>query len=81
MPRDAPWRSDLMIINEEMDLEKVIDLFPETLKVLYGIGYTDLETPVMRHAAKIVSVRQAAMLMGADPKKLVEDLNQAIIGE
>ena len=70
-----------MIINEEMDLEKVIDLFPETLKVLYGIGYTDLETPVMRHAAKIVSVRQAAMLMGADPKKLVEDLNQAIIGE
>jgi hypothetical protein len=70
-----------MMINEEMDLEKVIDLFPETLKVLYGIGYTDLETPVMRHAAKIVSVRQAAMLMGADPKKLVEDLNQAIIGE
>ena len=70
-----------MMINEEMDLEEVIDLFPETLKVLYGIGYTDLETPVMRHAAKIVSVRQAAMLMGADPKKLVEDLNQAIIGE
>jgi len=70
-----------MKINEEMDLEKVIDLFPETLKVLYGIGYTDLETPVMRHAAKIVSVRQAAMLMGADPKKLVEDLNQAILGE
>jgi len=70
-----------MIINEEMDLEKVIDLFPETLKVLYGIGYTDLETPVMRHAAKIVSVRQAAMLMGADPKKLVEDLNHAIMGE
>jgi hypothetical protein len=70
-----------MMINEEMDLEKVIDLFPETLKVLYGIGYTDLETPVMRHAAKIVSVRQAAMLMGADPKKLVEDLNQAILGE
>ena len=69
------------MINEEMDLEKVIDLFPETLKVLYGIGYTDLETPVMRHAAKIVSVRQAAMLMGADPKKLVEDLNQAILGE
>lgn len=76
-----PWRSDPMMINEEMDLEKVIDLFPETLKVLYGIGYTDLETPVMRHAAKIVSVRQAAMLMGADPKKLVEDLNQAILGE
>lgn len=70
-----------MMINEEMDLEKVIDLFPETLKVLYGIGYTDLETPVMRHAAKIVSVRQAAMLMGADPKKLVKDLNQAILGE
>jgi hypothetical protein len=70
-----------MMINEEMDLEKVIDLFPETLKVLYGIGYTDLETPVMRHAAKIVSVRQAAMLMGADPKKLVEDLNHAIMGE
>jgi hypothetical protein len=69
-----------MMINEEMDLEKVIDLFPETLKVLYGIGYTDLETPVMRHAAKIVSVRQAAMLMGADPRKLVEDLNQAILG-
>jgi hypothetical protein len=77
----VPWRSDPMMINEEMDLEKVIDLFPETLKVLYGIGYTDLETPVMRHAAKIVSVRQAAMLMGADPKKLVEDLNQAILGE
>ena len=70
-----------MMINEEMDLEEVIDLFPETLKVLYGIGYTDLETPVMRHAAKIVSVRQAAMLMGADPKKLVEDLNHAIMGE
>jgi hypothetical protein len=70
-----------MMISEDMDLEKVIDLFPETLKVLYGIGYTDLETPVMRHAAKIVTVRQAAMLMGANPKKLVEDLNQAIMGE
>jgi hypothetical protein len=70
-----------MMISEDMDLEKVIDLFPETLKVLYGIGFTDLETPVMRHAAKIVTVRQAAMLMGANPKKLVEDLNQAIMGD
>ncbi|MDD1746292.1 MAG: DUF1858 domain-containing protein [Methanomassiliicoccales archaeon] len=70
-----------MRINEDMDLEKVIDLFPETLKVLYGIGYTDLETPVMRHAAKIISVKQAAMLMGAEPEKLVEDLNQAIMGD
>ncbi|MDD1748227.1 MAG: DUF1858 domain-containing protein [Methanomassiliicoccales archaeon] len=70
-----------MMISEDTDLEKVIDLFPETLKVLYGIGYTDLETPVMRHAAKIVTVRQAAMLMGANPKKLVEDLNRAIMGD
>jgi len=68
-------------IDEDMDLERVIDLFPETLKVLYGIGYTDLESPVMRHAAKIISIKQAATLMGADPTRLVEDLNKAILGD
>jgi len=68
-------------ITEDADLEKILDLFPETLAVLYAIGFTDLETPVMRHAAKLVSVGQAAALMGADAKKLVEDLNRAISGE
>lgn len=70
-----------MRIMEDTDLEKIIDLFPETLGVLYAIGYTDLETPLMRHAAKLVSVREAAFLMGVDVSKLVEDLNQAIQGE
>lgn len=70
-----------MKITEDIDLERIIDLFPETLAVLYAIGFTDLESPVMRHAAKLVSVGQAAALMGADAKKLVEDLNQAISGD
>jgi hypothetical protein len=70
-----------MKIAEDTDLERIIDLFPETLAVLYAIGFTDLESPVMRHAAKLVSVGQAAALMGADAKKLVEDLNQAISGD
>ena len=70
-----------MKIAEDTDLERIIDLFPETFAVLYAIGFTDLESPVMRHAAKLVSVGQAAALMGADAKKLVEDLNQAISGD
>lgn len=49
-----------MEITEEWRLEKVIDLFPETIRVLYDIGFTDLESPLMRHAAKLVSVREAA---------------------
>jgi len=69
-----------MIITEGWQLEKVVDLFPETLGVLYAIGFTDLETPVMRHAAKLVTVREAAGLMGADSSRLVEDLNRVIQG-
>lgn len=70
-----------MRITEDMDLEKVIDLFPETLEVLYAIGFTDLETPPMRHAAKLVSVKEAAALMGADPERLAQELNRAIQGD
>jgi len=70
-----------MRITEDMDLEKVIDLFPETLEVLYAIGFTDLETPPMRHAAKLVSVKEAAGLMGADPERLAQELNRAIQGD
>jgi hypothetical protein len=77
----AKWRGDGMRITEDVDLEKIIDLFPETIAVLYAIGFTDLETPVMRHAAKLVTIGQAAALMGADPIKLVEDLNLAIMGD
>lgn len=70
-----------MRITEDADLEKIIDLFPETLEVLYAIGFTDLETPPMRHAAKLVNVREAAAMMGADPMRLVEDLNRVIQGQ
>ncbi len=69
-----------MEITEVWRLEKVIDLFPETIKVLYNIGFTDLESPVMRHAAKLVSVREASGLMGVDVDKLVENLNKCIQG-
>jgi hypothetical protein len=69
-----------MEITEEWRLEKVIDLFPETMIVLYDIGFTDLESPVMRHAAKLVSVLEAAGLMGADVDRLVESLNRCIQG-
>ncbi len=69
-----------MEITEEWRLEKVIDLFPETMSVLYEIGYTDLESPVMRHAAKLVTVREAAGLMGANVMKLVKNLNRCIQG-
>ena len=69
-----------MEITEEWRLEKVIDLFHETMRVLYDIGFTDLESPVMRHAAKLVSVREAAGLMGADVDRLVESLNRCIQG-
>lgn len=69
-----------MEITEEWRLEKVIDLFPETIGVLYDIGFTDLESPLMRHAAKLVSVREAAGLMGADVDKLIESLNRCIQG-
>ncbi len=73
-------RGDTMEITEEWRLEKVIDLFPETMSVLYEIGYTDLESPVMRHAAKLVTVKEAAGLIGADAGRLVEDLNRCIQG-
>jgi hypothetical protein len=83
MGRDSSSTSrevKVMEITEEWRLEKVIDLFPETMRVLYGIGFTDLESPVMRHAAKLVSVREAAGLMGADVYRLVESLNRCIQG-
>lgn len=67
-----------MKITKEWKLEKVIDLFPETQSVLYDIGFTDLESPVMRHAAKLVSLKEAAGLMGADVEKMVNRLNMQI---
>lgn len=67
-----------MEITKDWKLEKVIDLFPETLSVFYDIGFTDLESPVMRHAAKLVSLKEAAGLMGADAGKMVERLNRQI---
>ena len=67
-----------MEITNYWKLEKVIDLFPETLSVLYDIGLTDLESPVMRHAAKLVSINEVAGLMGADVNKLVDRLNKCI---
>ena len=70
-----------MRITKDVDLEKVIDLFPETLQALYAIGFTELETPPMRHAAKLVSVGEAAALMGADPDHLVDELNRIIQGD
>jgi hypothetical protein len=67
-----------MEITKDWKLEKVIDLFPETLNVFYDIGFTDLESPVMRHAAKLVSLKEAAGLMGADVEKMVKRLNRQI---
>ncbi len=67
-----------MEITKDWKLEKVIDLFPETLSVFYDIGFTDLESPVMRHAAKLVSLKEAAGLMGADVEKMVKRLNRHI---
>jgi hypothetical protein len=67
-----------MRITEDWVMERAIDLFPETVGVLYGIGFSDLETPVMRHAAKLITIKQAAHLMGADLERLITDLNEAI---
>jgi hypothetical protein len=67
-----------MEITKDWKLEKVIDLFPETLSVFYDIGFTDLESPVMRHAAKLVSLKEAAGLMGADVEQMVNRLNRQI---
>ncbi len=67
-----------MEITKDWKLEKVVDLFPETLSVFYDIGFTDLESPVMRHAAKLVSLKEAAGLMGADVEKMVKRLNRQI---
>ena len=67
-----------MEITKDWRLEKVIDLFPETLSVFYDIGFTDLESPVMRHAAKLVSLKEAAGLMGADVEIMVKRLNSQI---
>lgn len=67
-----------MEITHEWKLEEVIDLFPETLSVFYDIGFTDLESPVMRHAAKLVDIREAAGLMGTDVESLIERLNRKI---
>ena len=67
-----------MEITEDWKLERVIDLFPETVSLFYYVGFTDLESPVMRHAAKLVSIKEAAGLMGADVEHLVVRLNQRI---
>lgn len=67
-----------MEITKDWKLEKLIDLFPETLSVFYDIGFTDLESPVMRHAAKLVSLKEAAGLMGGDVGKMVKRLNSQI---
>jgi len=67
-----------MEITEEWKLERVIDLFPETVRLFHDVGFTDLESPVMRHAAKLVSIKEAAWLMGADLEHLVVRLNQCI---
>lgn len=65
-------------ITKDWRLEKVIDLFPETLGVFYSIGFTELESPVMRHAAKLVTVEEAAGLMGVDVKDVIVRLNKCI---
>jgi hypothetical protein len=67
-----------MEITEEWKLERVMDLFPETVRLFHDVGFTDLESPVMRHAAKLVSIKEAAGLMGADVEHLVMRLNQCI---
>ena len=67
-----------MEIIEDWKLERVIDLFPETVSLFYDVGFTDLESPVMRHAAKLVSIKEAAGLMGTDVEHLVLRLNQCI---
>jgi hypothetical protein len=68
-------------ITKDWRLEKVIDLFPETLRVFYNIGFTELESPVMRHAAKLVTVEEAAGLMGAEVENVIERLNECIQGD
>lgn len=67
-----------MEITKNWKLEKVIDFFPETLSVFYNIGFTELESPVMRHAAKLITVEEAAGLMGAEVDNVVMKLNECI---
>lgn len=69
-----------MEITKEWRLERVIDLFPETSVVWYDIGFTELDSPVMRHAAKLVTVEEAAGLMGANAGIVLERLNKCISG-
>jgi hypothetical protein len=65
-------------ITKNWKLEKVIDFFPETLSVFYNIGFTELESPVMRHAAKLITIEEAAGLMGAEVDNVVMKLNECI---
>lgn len=67
-----------MEITKNWKLEKVIDFFPETLSVFYNIGFTELESPVMRHAAKLITVEEASGLMGAEVDNVVMKLNECI---
>ena len=70
-----------MEITKDWRLEKVIDFFPETLSVFYNIGFTELESPVMRHAAKLVTVEEAAGLMGVEVENVIVRLNECIQGD
>jgi hypothetical protein len=68
-------------ITKDWRLEKVIDFFPETLSVFYNIGFTELESPIMRHAAKLITVKEAAGLMGAEVENVIVRLNECIQGD
>lgn len=68
-------------ITKDWRLEKVIDFFPETLGVFYNIGFTELESPIMRHAAKLITVKEAAGLMGAEVENVIVRLNECIQGD
>lgn len=70
-----------MEITKDWRLEKVIDFFPETLSVFYNIGFTELESPIMRHAAKLITVKEAAGLMGAEVENVIVRLNECIQGD
>jgi len=67
-----------MKIRAEDNFEKVLDLFPNVIAVLERYGFSGLNDPALRHAAKLVTIREAAHLQGVGVEELLQELNKAI---
>ena len=67
-----------MRIRAEENFEKILDLFPNTVEVFERYGFSGLTDPNVRHAAKLVTIQEAAHLQGVALDQLLRELNRAI---